>query len=46
VQNVFVFKRTGAAVNMVAGRDLSMEELLPTQRPYCPAEVREGKLAT
>lgn len=40
VQKVFVFKRTGAAVNMVAGRDLNMEELMLTQRPYCPAEVR------
>lgn len=42
VQKVFVFKRTGASVNMVAGRDVAMEELLLQQRPYCPAEVRQA----
>uniref|UniRef100_A0A7S1C8B5 Acetyl-coenzyme A synthetase n=1 Tax=Bicosoecida sp. CB-2014 TaxID=1486930 RepID=A0A7S1C8B5_9STRA len=37
VQKVFMFKRTGAAVNVVAGRDVWMEPEMAKARPYCPA---------
>jgi len=37
VQNVFVYKRTGAS-NTMHGRDIWMSEQCAKQSPYCPAE--------
>jgi acetyl-CoA synthetase len=36
VEKVFVFERTDATVNMVAGRDVDMKSELSKYRPYCP----------
>jgi acetyl-CoA synthetase len=38
IENVFLFKRTGNAVNVVPGRDIHMEDALLKARPYCPCE--------
>lgn len=37
VEKVFMFKRTGADVSVVDGRDVWMEPEMETARPYCPA---------
>jgi len=43
INSVFVYKRTGAEVNMLPGRDVYMEDLLPKTRPYCPAESMDSE---
>jgi acetyl-CoA synthetase len=43
VNNVFVFRRTGADVEMVPDRDVSMETELAGARPYCPAERMDSE---
>ena len=43
VANVFVYKRTGAEVNFIPGRDIWMHEVLPKMRPYCPAESMDSE---
>eukprot|EP00640_Fibrocapsa_japonica_P000900 CAMPEP_0113936830 /NCGR_PEP_ID=MMETSP1339-20121228/3607_1 /TAXON_ID=94617 /ORGANISM="Fibrocapsa japonica" /LENGTH=648 /DNA_ID=CAMNT_0000939391 /DNA_START=31 /DNA_END=1977 /DNA_ORIENTATION=+ /assembly_acc=CAM_ASM_000762 len=37
VEKCFLFKRTGGEVSFNEGRDVWMDELMKTQRPYCPA---------
>ncbi|MBA3936132.1 MAG: acetate--CoA ligase [Planctomycetes bacterium] len=37
VGTVIVYRRTGGAVTMKAGRDVWWDELLAGRRPYCPA---------
>jgi len=39
VKGVVVYKRTGSAVNMVAGRDVYMQDLVASQSDVCPAEM-------
>jgi acetyl-CoA synthetase len=43
VKHVFVFKRTGAQVPFKKGRDVWMDELVKSQRPYCPAEPMDSE---
>ncbi len=43
VHSVFVLQRTGAEVNMVAGRDLVMREAMDNERPWCPAEQMDSE---
>jgi acetyl-CoA synthetase len=45
VQNVFVFKRTGADLSShwTEGRDVWMDELAAKQRPYCPPEWMDSE---
>ncbi len=43
VDRVLVARRTEAKVNMQAGRDFSLEDLMQAQRPYCPAEVMDAE---
>jgi len=43
VEKVFCFKRTGGAIDWVEGRDVWMDELAETQRPYCPPEVMDSE---
>jgi len=44
VRNVFVFSRTGSdQVPYVDGRDVKMSDLLPLQRPFCPAEQMDAE---
>lgn len=43
VRRVFVFERTGAAVDMVVGRDLWMRDLLPQVRAYCASEPMDSE---
>jgi acetyl-CoA synthetase len=38
VRAVFVYKRTGAEVDMISNRDYWMADLLPLAKPYCPCE--------
>ncbi|MBU6165207.1 MAG: acetate--CoA ligase [Alphaproteobacteria bacterium] len=42
VARVLVVRRTGGAVAMQAGRDLWLDELLPTVSASCPAEVMDA----
>ena len=42
VKNVFVFKRTGAQVNL-GSRDIWMPQALPKMRPYCPPETMDSE---
>jgi len=39
VKSVVVYKRTGGNVNMTAGRDVYMQDLVATQSDVCPAEM-------
>jgi acetyl-CoA synthetase len=43
VERVFVFERTGGAVAMKEGRDVAMKDLLPRERPFCPAEAMDSE---
>jgi len=43
VQNVFVFKRTNAEVEMKEGRDIFLEELLPLEKSFCPCEHMDSE---
>ena len=43
VEKVFCFKRTGADVPTVEGRDLWMEEPMAAARPYCPCETMDAE---
>jgi acetyl-CoA synthetase len=42
IKTVFVFKRTGANVAM-GPKDVWMEDLLPTVRPFCPCESMDSE---
>jgi len=43
VQTVFVWKRTGAEVNMKEGRDVWLADAMAAERPYCPCEVMDSE---
>ena len=43
VKHVFMFERTGNPVNIVPERDLLMKDILPSMRPYCPAEEMDSE---
>ncbi len=43
VEKVCVFKRTGADVPMVEGRDVWMSDMMPLVRPYCPCEPMDSE---
>ena len=43
VKTVFVFKRTGADVPFKKGRDVWMDDLVKSQRPFCPAESMDSE---
>jgi acetyl-CoA synthetase len=44
VQTVFVFNHhNDGTVQMVPGRDVAFDELIMTQRPYCPCEVMDSE---
>lgn len=43
VTNVLVYKHTGAAVNMVAGRDTWWQELVPQASDRCEAETMDSE---
>jgi acetyl-CoA synthetase len=43
VETVFVFKRTGADVPFKKGRDVWMDDLVKSQRPFCPAESMDSE---
>ncbi|CAM9096495.1 unnamed protein product [Chrysoparadoxa australica] len=43
VENVFVFKVTGADVAFEPGRDVWMHEAMEAQPPYCPCEVMDAE---
>ncbi|CAD7954529.1 unnamed protein product [Amoebophrya sp. A25] len=42
VSSVIVFDRKGDC-NMVAGRDVAADQMLPQMRPYCPCEVMDSE---
>jgi acetyl-CoA synthetase len=43
VQSVFVYKRTGNEEVEYSSHDVRMEEELPRQRPFCPAEKMDSE---
>jgi acetyl-CoA synthetase len=45
VESVFVFERTKCDVSAgwVEGRDIKMDELVASQRPYCPCEMMDSE---
>ena len=43
VKNVIVYKRTGTAINMTAGRDHWWHELMETASDVCPAEPLDSE---
>mmetsp|Transcript_8308 Transcript_8308/g.7440 ORF Transcript_8308/g.7440 Transcript_8308/m.7440 type:complete len:691 (+) Transcript_8308:19-2091(+) len=43
IENCFVFKRTGANVNMKEDRDHFMDDWLKKERAYCPCEVMDSE---
>jgi len=43
IKNVVVYKRSGSAVNMVAGRDLWWHDLVAAAAPECPAEELDSE---
>eukprot|EP00808_Paulinella_micropora_P026076 g39238.t1 len=43
VSHVLVYRRTGAGVNMVAGRDYYWHQEMAKERPYCPPEPMDSE---
>lgn len=43
LDTMFVYKYTGADVEMHPTRDVWMHDLLPTVRPYCPCEAMDSE---
>jgi len=43
VTSVLVYKRTGAEVPMISGRDEWLHEAMACERPFCPAEPVTGE---